>query len=535
MPAAPPKRLLGSERPRIFTPPLRKLTQETTLGFDAIDFAEDVLGIELYPWQKWLLIHILELLPSGILRFRKVIVLVGRQNGKSTVGQVLALYFMWVLAVPRVLGTAQDLGTAEEIWQDTLEMARESDALAPFLTRPKLGKGSKEFGLYDPEDPANLAKASRYLVKAANRRGGRGARKVRLVLLDELREHQTWDAWAAITKTTNAEPEALIAAFSNAGDVQSVVLRYLRMMCHKALGDPDGVCAAADPAALLDESRPDVDKLAVREADQAIGIFEWSAPPDCDVWDRPAWGMANPTLGHGGVTERTLASDAGVDPEWTFRTEVLCQWSDAALDGPFPPGAWDAGKLSLGEAALAESQIVGDVVACVEVSWDRAKAAVVFAGRRQDGLPQGEVVHYRYDPRAAVEWLASPERTVRPVRVAVRSNAPAATLEQALKDAGFEVVAWVGADVSEACGALYDSVRGGEDETCGELRHTAHTALDVAAGVAVTKPFGDRWSWDMAKSPVDIAPLVALTGAVWLLGKPSSFRSAYDDHDLIVI
>ena len=138
MAAARPK-LLGSETPRIFTPPLRELTPDTSLGFECIAFAESVLGVTLYPWQKWLLIHILELLPSGILRFRKVVVLVGRQNGKSTVGQVLALYFMAVLGAPRVLGTAQDLGTAEEIWQDTLDMARDAEDLAELITKPKLG------------------------------------------------------------------------------------------------------------------------------------------------------------------------------------------------------------------------------------------------------------------------------------------------------------------------------------------------------------------------------------------------------------
>ena len=63
--AASRPRRIGSEQPRIFTPPLRKLTPKTTLGFAAIEFAEDVCSVELYPWQKWLLIHALELLPDG--------------------------------------------------------------------------------------------------------------------------------------------------------------------------------------------------------------------------------------------------------------------------------------------------------------------------------------------------------------------------------------------------------------------------------------------------------------------------------------
>ena len=45
--------VLGSEVPRIWTPPLRPLTPETSLGFSAIAFAEDVLLLPLLPW-LWL-------------------------------------------------------------------------------------------------------------------------------------------------------------------------------------------------------------------------------------------------------------------------------------------------------------------------------------------------------------------------------------------------------------------------------------------------------------------------------------------------
>jgi phage terminase large subunit-like protein len=67
----------------VFTPPLRELTPQTSKGFECIEFAEDILDVTLLPWQKWLLIHALELLEDGTYRFRKVIVLVARQNGKS--------------------------------------------------------------------------------------------------------------------------------------------------------------------------------------------------------------------------------------------------------------------------------------------------------------------------------------------------------------------------------------------------------------------------------------------------------------------
>ncbi|MEZ5411043.1 MAG: hypothetical protein R2761_23635 [Acidimicrobiales bacterium] len=70
----------GSVEPRIFTPPLRELTPETSFGYDVIDFAREVMGIELDPWQQWLAIHVGELLPDGRPRFRYVLILVARQR-----------------------------------------------------------------------------------------------------------------------------------------------------------------------------------------------------------------------------------------------------------------------------------------------------------------------------------------------------------------------------------------------------------------------------------------------------------------------
>ena len=90
----------GKETPRIYTPPLRELTPDTSVGFEVINFAENILKIKLHPWQKWLVIHALEVidLPDGWrFRFRTVIVEVARQSGKTTVGCVLALFFLFVL------------------------------------------------------------------------------------------------------------------------------------------------------------------------------------------------------------------------------------------------------------------------------------------------------------------------------------------------------------------------------------------------------------------------------------------------------
>jgi hypothetical protein len=360
--AQPRAKRYGSTTPRVSTPPLHPLeprspeTERWTLGYDVVDFAEQVLEVELVPWQAWFLVHALELNEEGSLRFRTVVLLVARQNGKSTIAQVLTIWLLCVWGWPLVLGTAQDLDVAEEIWSDVVDMVQENDELAGMVENVVKVNGKKAL---------ELTAKRRYKVKAANRRAGRGL-SGNLVLLDELREHQNWQAWGAITKTTLARAEAMILALSNAGDITSVVLRYLRTTAHRVLGDPDGICAAAQQNAfgpsqfdidglhLDDVGDDDEDGLALEyddvdvddlEADEdTLGLFEWSAPPGCDKRDRDAWAQANPSMGYTELSERNIAA-ALKEPDYVFRTEVLCQWMDGTENGPFPPGSWEATRV----------------------------------------------------------------------------------------------------------------------------------------------------------------------------------------------
>lgn len=504
---APPR--YGSEAPRIFTPPLRKLTPSTSLGFEAIEFAEDVLGLELWPWQKWLLIHALETLPDGTFRFRKVVLLVGRQNGKSTILQVLTLWRMYLDDCKLTIGTAQNLDVAEEVWEGAIELAEGVEELQERIDRIIRVNGKKTLKLDTGE---------RYKVAAASRRGGRGFAGAELILLDELREHQSWDSWAAVTKTTQTKERAQIWGVSNAGDASSIVLRYLRKMAHDAIGDPDGL------REIEDEIPEDVD---LDDADP-IAIFEWSAKPDCSIADRDGWADANPSLGHM-ISERVIAGDAKTDPEWVFRTEVLCQWSDGSLEGPFPPGTWEA-------TTDPESSIPpgGRFVFAVDVAWDRSTAHIAVAGRRADGLPHVEVVASRAGTDWVEGWLK--ERSETPGLAGVtwqHKGAPVSslTVDDDGKFQGITFLPWK--EIGPATGAFYDLVRIVEEHPTQGLRHRPQPILDVAAATASTRPLTDAWAWDRKRSPVDIAPLVAATAAVWALNSiPEPRVSIYENRGL---
>jgi hypothetical protein len=461
------------------------------------------------------LVHALELHPDGGFRFKTVVVLVARQNGKSMLSVILSLFFMYVLGRELVIGTAQDLDVAEEIWQEAVDLVEEVPDLDALKERVVKVNGKKAL---------ELSTGERYKVKAANRRAGRGL-SGELVLLDELREHQSFDAWGAVTKTTIARPDAQVWAYSNAGDATSLVLRHLRRKAHAALGDPDGING-------VDGAEPVDEEFVDDETDEAtLGIFEWSAAPGRSPKDRAGWVEANPALGHGFVTERSLAAAEDTDPEWVFRTECLCQWSDGTLEGPFPPGTWDAGRFDPTNAP----QIVGNVVACVATSQDRIKTYIAFAGRQESGRIQVELVAERAGQDWAEGWLRERADIIDAVTGQTR-GAPGSLHLQELKaalDGTIPVVDWQGGDLPGGTGKFYDLVR------AGDLSHNPWPSLDLAAATAVPKlTDGGAFMWDLKRSPTDVAPLQAATGAVWLLcsGMPEKPRdSVYEERGLVTL
>lgn len=482
-------RLIGVTEPRVFTPPRRELTPETSLGFELIEFSEEVLGVELFPWQQWLAIRALELNEDGTFRFRRVVTLVARQNGKTTLFKVWALWRLYLDGAEGVLGTAHDLATAEKTWEQTLSLARSVPELAGDVAKESNVNGNKYF---------RLRSGSEYLVRAATGGGGRGA-SLELVFLDELREHRDYKSWSAVTKTTNAIRRAQIVAMSNAGDSQSVVLNSLQDAAAKRIAQG-------------------------RTADTQTGLFEWSAEPGCDVWDRDQWAQANPSLGYTGMTEETLAADCETDPEDEFRTEVLCQRVSSLAPSVFPEGTWAA--CALPAAARVEHE--GPLTAVVEVSQNRGTAYVVVCGDSSRGQPLVEVAARRAGVSWVVPWLV--ERGDVFARVVVQARgAPASSLipelKEAAEDTAWEVVEWGGSDLTGAHGVFYDAV------VEGRIVHLGQPVLDASAESAALKRLGDAWVFDRARSPVDASPITGAVAALWGHGlKPVEVAtSAYDE------
>lgn len=510
-------KLKGKALPRLWTRPLRELTPLTTFGFEAIKFAERDLGLSLHPWQKWFLLHSLELEPGyetgdprPKLRYETVVLLVSRQNGKSFVlsARLLWRMFTWKNREKEllILSTAHKLSLAEEILDAAHRTVSISEMHDKIMQRSNTN-GNKFF---------KLENGAKWKCEAASDDGGRGLTVTDLAF-DELRQQRDWSAWAAMTNTTNAVWSAQTIAVSNAGEAKSEVLRSLRA---KALEEMEARAAAEKHGEDYSPSDP------------SLGLFEWSAPDDCDIWDTDGWRQANPSLGYpDAITGDVLASKAALVgepgaglPEHKFRTENLCQWVNVTSDSLFSSEELEA-------CLDPESMIAPDspVYLSVDVSRDRKMTSLSIAGFRDDGKPHVELVTQRAFTEWVPEFLAN-GLAFKPAAVIMQGRGCAASsLIPFIEQAGTPVVRCEGGDLPNAYGLFYDRVM--EKNVSWIEQETLIGALSEIR----TKSTGDAFLFNREKSPVDIAPACAAAFALWgLLNTVAGAKkeSAYNEGEM---
>ena len=494
---------MGKTEARLYTPPLRELTPETSLGFACIEYARTVLKKTLYPWQEWALIHILEI--TGELggewrfRFRTVLIEVSRQNGKTVLSEVIASFFLNVLGVDSIFGTSLSLDKAEEVWEAVIYDQETIPELKADIDRVSRTNGNKRL---------ILTGLRQYKVGAPTRRAGRGDSND-LVMLDELREHRDWETWSAAAASTAAKPNGLIVCFSNAGDPDSVVLRQLR-------------------------------STALEAEDGTTGLFEWSAPEDAETDDMEALAQANPALGYGYVTERALMANRQTFPENKFRSECMCQQVETILPQPFPDGTWDAG-VDPASFIAGESELYYGI----DLSSDRRWTTIGVCGLREDGNWHVEVVARRVGTEWAIEWFRA--RQVRgKMKLAFQSRgAPVSGLaEQICTLPGVERVAIEGPELPAGFGRFWDAVAAAEPDRGGQrIYHLPQPILDQPAKTAQIKNLGGGATViDRMKSPDDVAPLMAVIVAFTAATAPvqekkKTYGSAYNQegHSFVMV
>lgn len=279
-----PVDLIGSPTPRI-GPPL-------PIRHDLAGYRETAaaLDIEPMPWQDTAASY-LTAKTGNLWTWRDVAIVVGRQNGKTTLTKPLIVQRL--RAGRRLMHIAQ-VRELPRIMFEAIADALEASDPGLFPKRrgkiiwPRRGAGSESIV---------LTNGGTYRIAAAITGSARG-HSFDDLLIDELREMESFDVINAAKPAQRFSDDPQTIYLSNAGTDDSVVLNSLKV--RGEAGDP------------------------------ALAYLEWSADPDLDAGDVAGWVQANPSIGHFPQVLRDLEKDytsarlagnmAG------FETEALCRW-----------------------------------------------------------------------------------------------------------------------------------------------------------------------------------------------------------------
>lgn len=468
------------------------LTPETSYGFRVIRFAE-VIGLALDPWEALAAIHAGELLPDGRPRFRTLLILVARQNGKTTLAKVLVLYWLFVEVVGAVLNTSTDRSYAKRFWTQLCTLAKADPWLSQRL-------GPDAIRLTISEEMLTTLDGAEFTFAANNSRAGRSMTLARW-LCDELREHTNSDAWDAATYAQNAVPYAQTVCITNQGGDEAVVLDGLR---ESALGF-----------------------IRTGSGDRRVGLLEWSAPDGADPEDVEALAMANPNAGRRlhwddllGPAQR--AKEAGGSVLAGFRTEVMCQ-RVRKMNPAVSPDRWTAqypaGCLDVGTLEAVRER----VVCLLDVAPDGKHVTLTAGATLPDDRTRVEPVGEWHSLDDARRGLTALLRRIRPAKLGWIPNGPAAAFAADMQGswipAGTEVEA-IKVDLPAVCMGFAEQV---------DALKVAHSGDPVQDDhvTGVEKLYrGKVWVFTRPGGHCDAA--YAAAGAVWLARTLPPPEKAYD-------
>ncbi|HEY3434983.1 MAG TPA: hypothetical protein VGK41_04960, partial [Solirubrobacterales bacterium] len=193
-----------------------------------------------------------------------------------------------------------------------------------------------------------LTNGGTYRIAAATSGAARGHDEIDDLLIDELREMESWEVInsAQPAQRFSADPQTIY--LSNAGTDDSVVLNSLRT--RSEAGDP------------------------------SLAYLEWSADPDYDPGDVRGWVQANPSIGHFPQVlrdlEKSYLSAKLAGNMAGFETEALCRWVKTMRPVLVSPDEWEACKA---DGPLPRARRTHLAVA-MDPGGSRASAALAWLG-----------------------------------------------------------------------------------------------------------------------------------------------------------
>lgn len=478
--------VVGAQRPRVLSVP----EFSSSTGAEAVELAA-MCGLELDPWQAFVLENALGERPDGKWSAFEVGVEVARQNGKGGLLEARGLAGLFLLDERLVIHSAHEFATAEEALERMAALIEGCPDLSRRVKTIKRSHGQE--GVY-------LKNGQRLRYKTRTKGGGRGFTADCVILDEAMIVPEVF--LGALMPTLSARPNPQLWYTGSAVDQQAmehgIVFSRLR-------------------------------ERALKGGDPSLAYFGWSAPfdkpdevPEDAAADPEVWALGNPAMGIRIFPEHIEKEQRSMDPR-TFAVERLGVGDWPAADSAstvIDLEAWGA----LTDAA---SRIVGPVCLGFDVKPDRSAAAICAAGKRSDGLAHGETVDRRPGTGWLVDRLVELHKAHSPREVVCAAGSPAMSLVQKLEDAGVPVRVVDSQEQAQACGDLFDLVEQGG------LRHLGTSELTAALKGAATRPLGDAWAWSRKASSIDISPLVAMTLAL-RSSSSAPFRSMYDDPEAIV-
>lgn len=463
--------------PSIYTKPLAKTIY--TDGDKLIDLVkvawkspEQPEGIELDDWQKWLLRHMLERYPPthpkypNQLRYRQVIVSMGRQNGKSLLGAILGVYGLLLHNQgAQVISLASSTDQARIIYSRVLFTIQQNEWL-----KKRFKKATEQRGILTADG------SGRYDVKAAKESALQGI-PMSLCLFDELHLAKT-GMWSAAVLGTAQRKDGMVIGITTAGDQSSETLIDLyKLGTAAAQGDPEL---------------------------ERIGFFCWQAPDGAQVDEPLALKMANPSIDAGRLDLDTVLSDIRSIPEHEARRYRLNQFIAGTSN------SWIASELfarAAGDGITKQEDVV--------LSVDRTKnwefATIAGARKTEEGTFETELIATYADANERILYRKVKELYARGSITAIAvDDRQLPNLAKLLKQDGLPVWQLWTKEISSACSTVYAMF------STGQVKHRNDPLLQLQSPKGIAKYTGETWLISRKDSIGDVDALMATIMALYV-------------------
>jgi phage terminase large subunit-like protein len=447
------KVLRGALKPRLHSPWLKGETRGTLVA----ELAERI-GQPLLDWQKLILDDMCTVDKQGMFIRKTNLLLIARQSGKSHLARMRCLAGLFMFGEKDILIMSSNRGMAMKSFNIMADIIERNDWMRSQLKDGDVKKGIRRT---NGDERIILANGAQLEVRAATSDGARGM-TADFLWIDELREVST-AAMDAAKSVTLARMNSQRLFTSNAGNNDSTELNNL----HEA-------CKNYPP--------------------KSLGYYEYSAPDFCDIWDRRAWALANPSMGYlisVEAIEETIASSTAD----AARTESLCQWI-SALNCPFSTEVLENSSDSTLEMSAGAYTVFG-----FDVSPSRRNGSLV-AGQL---LPDGRIgigILETYSSQVAIDELKMAASIkawcdIYKPRLVCFDKYATQTIADRLANAGVITEDVSGQQFYKACGDLLEGltnlrvVHNGQKELIEQFQNTAAKTNDSAWRIIKRRSSGD--------------------------------------------